>query len=104
MVGGSRAGVDEQLAQHLCAEPVERENAADRAAHDLGRQQVEERAERLAAGATRVVGVPHVDLVRELLAGDLDLAGVNHDARVAGTVKKQGSRKAVTIPSLGLAY
>jgi phosphoribosylformylglycinamidine cyclo-ligase len=27
-----------------------------------------------------------------------------HEAWVAGTVKKEGGRKAVTIPSLGLAY
>jgi phosphoribosylformylglycinamidine cyclo-ligase len=29
---------------------------------------------------------------------------VGYDAWLAGTVKKQGSRKAVVVPSLGLAY
>ena len=78
-----RAGVDLQLAQLGRGELVLGEHALHRLAQHLLRAPVELLAERALAQPARVAGVVVVDLLVELLAGDVDLLGVHDDHEVA---------------------
>ncbi len=73
-----------QLAIHAPAERILRQHALDReldrALGVLGHQLLE----RLALDAADRAGVPVVDLVAQLVAGDADLLGVQHDDVIAG--------------------
>src|SRR5436190_7986640 len=96
-----RAGVDLQLRDLLTGEPVLREHALHGAAQDLLRTTVELLAKRSAVQPARVAGVPVVALLVELVAGDLDLLGVDDDHEVAGVHVRRVGRLALAAQRVG---
>src|SRR5437763_4958714 len=77
------AGVDLQLLDLGAREAIARKHALDRLAQHLGRPALELIPERAAPERSRVAGMPVVELVVELLAGDGDLLGVHDHDEVA---------------------
>src|SRR4029077_12586821 len=82
-VGMLGAGDDVELLDHLAAEAVLRQHAAHRLLDGRDPPGGHQVAVLHAGDAARVAGVPPGDLVLELLAGELDLVGVDHDHVVA---------------------
>src|SRR6516164_1346506 len=79
-----RAGVDLELADLRAPEPVARQHPLHRLADDLLGPPLELLAERPAAQAARIARMAVVELLVELLAGDVDLGRVYDDDEVTG--------------------
>src|SRR5437867_3194928 len=90
-----RARIDLELQQLLPREPVLREHSLDRLAQHLGRPPLELLAQRTHLQAARVARMPIDHLLVELLAGDLDLLGVDDDDEVAGVDVRRVLRRAL---------
>ena len=89
-----RAGIHLDVQRQLAAERTLGEHTADGNLERIGRVALDQRRERVLLEAAGKTGVPVIQLVVELVAGDLDLVGVDdHDIvtdflmrRVAGLV------------------
>src|SRR5919112_3385036 len=91
LMGMVGPGVDLQLPQLLCAEPVVRQHALDRAADDLLRSALEQLAERLLLEPLGVPAVALVELRRLFRGRDRDLACVQDDHVIAAVeVRRPG--------------
>ena len=78
------AGIDAQVLHLAAAERAARDHALDRLLDDaLGETALEQLARGALLDAARMAGVPVVDLVGELLAGEGDLVGIDDDDVVA---------------------
>src|SRR5919198_4511486 len=80
MVG---SGIDLELRQLLAGEAVAGKHPLDRLADHLGRPALQLIAKWPALEAAGIAGMAVVELVVELVAGDMDLFGVNDDDEVA---------------------
>src|SRR5437879_5179292 len=87
-------GIDAKALQHVGAERVPLQHAADGVGHREGRIEILRALKRALAQTARVAGVPRVFLAGELGAADLDLGGVDDDDVVAG-VQVRGERRLV---------
>ena len=96
-----RAGVDLELGQLLAGEPVARQHPLDGLAdHFLGAA-VEHLGQRPRLDPARVAAVAPVGLLRELVAGDADLLGVDDDDEVAGVDVRRVLRLALAAQGVG---
>ena len=84
-----RAGVDLQLPQLLAREAVAGQHALDRLADHLLGPALEHLAEGARPQAPGIAAVAVVELVVQLVAGDPDLGGVDHDHEVAGVAVRR---------------
>src|ERR1700760_1618761 len=95
------AGVDLELRDLLPREPVLGEHPLHRDAEHLRRPAVELLAERPAAQAAWIARVAVIPLLVELVAGDLDLLGVDDDHEVAGVDVRRVLRLPLTAERVG---
>src|SRR5919197_2748967 len=93
-----RPRVDLQLCDLLPGQPVPRQHALHRAAQNLLRPALELLAQRAAAEAAGIAGVPVVALLVELVARDPDLLGVDDDDEVAGVDVRRVGGLALAAP------
>src|SRR4029077_9267964 len=83
-VGVVGAGVDLELGQLLAGEAVARQHPLHRLADDLLRPALEHLAQGAGLDPARVAAVAPIGLLRQLVAGDVDLLRVDDDDEVAG--------------------
>src|SRR4029078_4852282 len=72
-----------------------------RLADHLLRSPLEHLAERPRAKPARIAAVPVIDLVVELVPGDLDLGGIDHDHEVPGVAVRRVFRLALAAERVG---
>src|SRR5262245_35426931 len=95
------ACVDLQLRDLLPRKPVLGEHPLHGDAEHLGRPALELLAQRPAADPARITGVAVIPLLVELVAGDLDLLGVDDDHEVAGVHVRRVLRLPLAAESVG---
>src|SRR5438067_7682812 len=96
-------GVDAQALQHVGAERVVLQHAADGIGDREGRVALHLVAQRTGAQSTRVAGVAGIRLPVQLATGDQHARGVDHDHVVAGVEVRRVGRLVLALQDAGHA-